>query len=103
MSQIQEIQTLADIPRFHAGERGTKVAFRFGDRETSYADFDRHCSQVANGLAAEGVGHGDRVAFLDRNSDHYFELFFGATRAGAVMVPVNWRLAAPEVQYIVDD
>ena len=52
---------------------------------------------------AEGLGVGSRVAYLGKNSDHFFELLFGAARMGAVLTPVNWRLAEPEVVYIVND
>src|SRR5919108_66908 len=54
-------------------------------------------------LVAAGVGHGDRVAILDKNSLEYAELLFGAARLGAVQVPVNYRLAPDEVAYIVND
>ncbi len=59
--------------------------------------------QVAQALAAEGVGSQDRVAFLDKNGIEHFEVFFGAALLNAVCVDVNWRLAPPEVEYIVND
>lgn len=98
-----EIRTLGDAPRFHGALRGDATAFIFGDRHTSYAEFDRHTAQVANGLAAKGLGPGSRIAYLGKNSDSYFELLFGAFRLGAVMVPVNWRLAKPEIVHIIND
>ena len=64
--------------------------------------YDRACL-TSQALLAEGAGPGERVAFLDRNSVEYFEVLFGASLAGAVMVPVNWRLAPPEMAAIVDD
>ena len=54
-------------------------------------------------LNALGVKPGERIAYLGKNSDIYFEVLFGATKASAVMAPVNWRLAAPEVAFIVED
>ncbi|MET0271432.1 MAG: fatty acid--CoA ligase [Phenylobacterium sp.] len=103
IAYFPEIRTLGDAARFHGRTRPHKQAFFFEGRITTYADFDRHTSQVANGLLAEGVGHGSRIAYLGKNSDHYFELLFGATRMGAVLTPVNWRLAEPEVVYITND
>lgn len=94
---------LADLSRHHAGERADAPALVFGDRVTTYAELDRHASQVANGLLAAGVSPGDRVVYLGKNSDLYFELWFGAAKAGAVLVPVNWRLAPPEVAYVLMD
>ena len=54
-------------------------------------------------LIALGVKPGERIAYLGKNSDFYFELLLGAMKAGVVMAPVNWRLAGPEVAFIVDD
>lgn len=59
--------------------------------------------RVAQGLAAAGVGSGDRVALLDMNGVPHFEIAFGAALVNAVSVDVNWRLAAPEVEYIVNN
>ncbi len=100
---IHAAQSLADLTRIHARERGAKTAFHFEGRETSYAELDRHASRVANGLAAAGLKPGDRVAYLGKNSDAYFEILFGTMKAGMVMAPVNWRLAPAEVRYIVRD
>ena len=54
-------------------------------------------------IAQAGLKPGDRIAYLGKNSDHYFELFLGASRAGVVMVPVGWRLAGPEIAFIVNN
>src|SRR6185503_18086197 len=62
-----------------------------------------HASQIAQGLIALGVKPGDRVAHLGKNSDLYIELMLGVAKAGAVMTPVNWRLAPREFAYIIDD
>ena len=58
---------------------------------------------MANLLASLGVGADDRVAFLEKNGIEHFEVFFGAALLNAVCVDVNWRLAPPEVEYIVND
>ncbi|WP_395647634.1 fatty acid--CoA ligase [Terricaulis sp.] len=103
IAYFPEIRTLADAPRVHGRDRPDARAFHFEGRESSYADFDRHTAQVANGLAALGVKHGSRIAYLGKNSDRYFEILYGAARIGAVLAPVNWRLAEPEVLYITND
>ncbi len=103
MAHFPEIRSMADVPRFHGKARGDDVAMVFGEYVTTYADWDRNCSRVANALIAEGCGPGARVAWLDKNSDFYFEVLFGGAKAGCVTVPVNWRLAPPEVAFIVDD
>jgi acyl-CoA synthetase (AMP-forming)/AMP-acid ligase II len=98
-----EIVTLGDAPRFHGRTRGDRRALHFEGRETSWAAFDRNTARAANALAAEGIGKGDRVAWLGKNSDLYFELLFAAARIGAVTVPVNWRLAELEVAQVLAD
>ncbi|QUD90509.1 fatty acid--CoA ligase [Phenylobacterium montanum] len=103
MVDAAELGSLGDVVRAQARARGEAVAFSFEGRNTSFAEFDRHTNQVANGLTALGVGNGDRIAYLGKNTDRYFEALFGAAKAGAIMAPINWRLAPPEVRYIVGD
>ena len=100
---FSQMSTLGDIARYHARERGSATALTFEGRETGFAEFDRRANQVANALIAEGVGKGQRIAYVGKNSDHYFELLFGAAKMGAVMTPIGWRLAPAEAAYIVED
>jgi acyl-CoA synthetase (AMP-forming)/AMP-acid ligase II len=95
--------TLADVPRYHAKERPDAVALAFEGRETTFAEFDARSNQAAQALLAQGLTKGDRIAYLGKNSDHYFELLFGAVKVGVIMVPIGWRLAPPEVAYIAAD
>ncbi|PJK31500.1 acyl-CoA synthetase [Minwuia thermotolerans] len=99
----QAVKVLGDILRHHAAERGGKTALKFGGREHSYADLDRSTNRVANALRAAGLGKGARIALLAANTDRFFELQFGAAKAGVVLVPVNFRLAPPEVAFVVND
>jgi long-chain acyl-CoA synthetase len=99
----REITKLGDLPRIHAAERGDRTALRFGERSWTFAELDADASRVAQALRAQGVGPGDRVAYLDKNSPEYFLLLFGAAKLGAVTVAVNWRLAPPEMAYVIDD
>lgn len=100
---VDEVESLADLVRFQARERGAHPALVFEDRVSSYGDLDRLTNRVANGLIAEGVGAQKRVAFLDKNSDLFYEVVFGCAKANAVSVGINWRLAPPEVAYVVND
>jgi fatty-acyl-CoA synthase len=103
MSEIQEPNTLADVVRAQAVARGDELLFEFEGRQTSFAEFDAHTNQVANALVASGVKPHERVAYLGKNSDIYFELLLGSIKANVVMAPVNWRLAGPEIAFIVED
>jgi len=103
MSVLQEPANLADMIRSQAKARGSSIAYEFEGRQTSFAEFDRLTNRVANGLKALGVKPRDRIAYLGKNSDIFFELLLGAMKANVVMAPVNWRLAAPEIAFIVAD
>lgn len=98
-----EIACLADTVRFHGARQPDTTALVYAGRTTSYGALDRASSRVANALIANGVQPQKRIAHLDKSSDLFFELLFGAAKANAVMVSVNWRLAAPEVVQIVHD
>ena len=96
-------ETLNDLVREHARAQPDAAAFTFGGETLSFASLDRGSNRAANGLAALGVSKGDRIAYLGKNHPLYFELLVAAMKIGAVMTPVNWRLAPPEVAYIVND
>ena len=97
------INNIADILRVHARERGGREALVLDDRRMTWTELYERASRVAAGLAAAGVGSQDRIAFLDKNGIEHFEVFYGAALANAVCVDVNWRLAPPEVEFIVND
>ena len=103
MSATPQLANLADMVRDRARTRGDAVVFEFEGRQTSFAEFDTNTNRVARALMALGVKPGERIAYLGKNSDIYFELLLGAMKANVVMAPVNWRLAGPEVAFIVDD
>src|SRR4029453_6795133 len=98
-----KITSLADIVRRHAADRPDAAALVHSGTRTTYAQLDRAASRVANGLIAEGIKPQARIAHLDKSSDIFFELLFGVAKANAVVVSVNWRLAAPEGLHIVND
>jgi long-chain acyl-CoA synthetase len=95
--------TLGDIARYQARTRPDSVAQEFEGRITTFAEFDRNTNKVANAFLSAGLTKGQRIAYVGKNSDHYFELLFGAAKMGAVVTPIGWRLAPPEIAYIVQD
>ncbi|MBT4520351.1 MAG: fatty acid--CoA ligase [Halieaceae bacterium] len=98
-----DLELLSDITRFHAARTPDNIALSFEDRETTFSGLDRHASQVANGLILEGIPKQKNVAWLDANSDHFFEMLFGCAKSNTVICPLNWRLAASELVYIIND
>ncbi|HEY0412594.1 MAG TPA: AMP-binding protein [Allosphingosinicella sp.] len=72
-------------------------------RTLTYAELDRRAALAAGLLLARGVGEGDRVAILCRNCIAFFELLFACARIGAILVPLNWRMPAAELDLLVED
>jgi acyl-CoA synthetase (AMP-forming)/AMP-acid ligase II len=97
------VQTIAEIPRRYAVSNPDAIAVSFEGRETSYRALDELSNQVANGLVATGVRSASRIAILDKNSDIFFQILLGAAKARAVLVPINARLAPPEIAFAIND
>jgi long-chain acyl-CoA synthetase len=94
---------LGDLIQRNAQTTGRGIATAFRERSSTWAEFALRCAKLAQGLRSLGVQPGDRVAILAHNSDRYSEYFFGVALAGAVFVPVNTRLAMPEMVNWIED
>ncbi len=79
-----------------------KTAIVDGTARYTYARFQARVNQFANALSTLGVGKGDRVCILSPNSHFFLESFYGVSQVGAVLVPLNYRLAAPDHEYIIN-
>jgi long-chain acyl-CoA synthetase len=82
---------------------GNRQAIVCGDTRYTWIDFDQRTDALARGLASFGVQRGDRVAVLMLNCHRYLELYYACARMGAVIVPLNIRLARPEIVFILND
>ena len=78
-------------------------ALTYGQVRWTWAQWHDRIRRVAGGLAALGLGHGGRVAFLDKNNPACLEVSLGAGLLGAANAVVNWRLAAGELDYVIND
>ncbi len=94
---------MANMIRAHARSRGDAIACIFEDKSYSYTDLDDHSNQVANAFIAAGTQTNSRIAILDFNSYRFAQTLYGALKARATIVTVNARLAAPEVNFIIND
>jgi len=80
-----------------------KTAVVCQDQRFTYAQFGDRAARLAGALRAAGVKAGDRVAFLSMNCHRLLEAYFGVLDAGAVLLPLNYRLASHELSYILND
>lgn len=94
---------LHDFLVYHARENGQLDFAIQGARHISYRDADAATNQMAHALIAEGLAKGDRFALLSKNSIEYALTFYAASKSGAAPVPLNYRLAPPELAYIIND
>jgi len=97
------LQTLAARCAEHARQRPDHLAVICEGREVAYAELHRRSNQTGHALLAEGLGGGARVAYLGRESEHYFDIALGCAKSGAVLVPINWRLTSREVDHVLRD
>ena len=95
--------TLWDTLRRAESLCGEQLAFVDGERRATYRELADRCRAMAGALQSAGVGAGDRVAVLMNNGHRYLECYFALPGMGAVMVPLNNRLALPELRYILED
>jgi acyl-CoA synthetase (AMP-forming)/AMP-acid ligase II len=98
-----QLQRVADTVAFHAGRSPDQTAVVCEGREISYARLHRESNRTARALLAAGLGRGSRIAFLGKESEHYYELLFACAKSETVLVPVNWRLTGPEIDHILRD
>jgi len=86
-----------------AARRGRAVAVRHGSEVVTYAELDELTRRTAGALRAMGVGPGERVCVLSRSPIAVLTVVVAAIRAGAVAVPLNWRLSTEQVAGVIDD
>jgi len=80
-----------------------RTAFVYEDRAVTYAEFHERVMRLASRLRAAGVAPGDRVAYLGKNHVAFAESMFATHALGAIFVPLNFRLAAPEIDYMLEN
>ncbi len=80
-----------------------KIALVYDDEPMTYATLNARINQLSHALLALGVKRGDRVGALLTNCVEFFEIFFACSKIEAIFVPLNFRLAGPEIAYIIND
>lgn len=95
--------TLFDRIERNARLHGQRTAYSADGVRVTHAEYAQRVQRLSCGLAAAGVSAGDRIAIVAHNGALYLDLFGAAARLGAIVVPVNWRLAADEVAHVLAD
>ena len=80
-----------------------RVAIDYLGREVTYGALDERSERLAASFLASGLKRGDRVATLTGNSPEHVEVLFACAKAGLLLLPLSWRLSAPELAYQLDD
>jgi fatty-acyl-CoA synthase len=99
------MQQIADFARKRAELSPAAIAFRetATGRQIDYRTFNMRAERCAGVLRKLGIAPGDRVSILCHNSATFFEILFGCAKAGAVLVPLNWRQTTAELAPIMAD
>ncbi|PWW48784.1 fatty-acyl-CoA synthase [Melaminivora alkalimesophila] len=89
----------------HARRTPQRLALIDGNtgQRTTYGELEQRTNALADALRARGTRKGDRVAMMALNSPQFLEVAIAVAKLGAVLVPINFRLVAPEVRYILED
>lgn len=97
------ITTLADLPEQHAKNFPDRTALVYGDTKVTFNELNERSNQLAHAICDAGLEPQAQVAVLDRNSENFFYILFGASKANNSLVTVNFRLTSPEIAYILED
>jgi long-chain acyl-CoA synthetase len=101
--KAMKFETLQPLSAHWAETTPDKVAIAIDSGAETWAGLHARVLQCAGALRRAGVGPGDRVGHLGMNSPDYVVLLQAAARVGAVLAPINWRLVAAEVAFILKD
>lgn len=95
--------TLGDVIARNARLFPDRTALIHGSARVTHREYQERVDRLAGGLAAAGVLTGDRVAVLSQNNLEFLDLYGAVARLGAILVPINWRLSADEIAYVITD
>jgi len=99
----RDAQTITARSALHAAIRPDAVAIIAEEHEVTYRELHQESNRTANALLAAGLRPGSRVGYLGKESEHYYDIAVACAKSGTVLVPVNWRLTAPEIGHMLRD
>ncbi len=100
---MRDLLTVGQMLSVHARLSPDRIGARDLDRSLSFAAWNERACRLANALLGLGLRKGDRVAVLAYNSLEWLEIYMAASKAGMIVVPINFRLVAPEARFIVEN
>ena len=95
--------SLGHWPTRWAENTPDKEVIKYNDSTFTWAEFNNRINQAAHALQQAGVKKGDRIAALMANSNVFLEILFATAKLGVILTPLNFRLASPELAFIVND
>lgn len=99
---MQPDMSWSGVLEHHARRTPQKVLCRADGATVTYGEMTASAAALAAGLAERGIRAGDVVGLLAHNCSAFLETIFATSHLGAIAMPINWRLAAPEVRYILE-
>jgi acyl-CoA synthetase (AMP-forming)/AMP-acid ligase II len=100
---MSDVLNVGEMLSVHARLSPDRLAAKDSRRALTYAQFEERATRLANAFEALGLAPGDRLAIYAHNCLEWMELYAACAKSGVVAVPVNFRLTAPEVQYVLED
>src|SRR5688572_10311655 len=100
---MSQLLHLGEVASRNAHLTPNKIGARDLSRSLTFAQWNERSCRLANALLGMGLATGDRVAILAYNRLEWLEIYVALAKAGLVAVPINFRLVAPEIRYILDD
>lgn len=95
--------TLVNLLRGFAARNADAPCLSFEAERLTFGALNERSNRIANALLALGLGAGERVALIARNTPAHYELYYGCAKAGMIFLPINWRLSATEIAAILAD
>jgi fatty-acyl-CoA synthase len=94
---------IGSLPESAARRYPNKAATWFRGQTTTFAEFNTRAKRLSHALKLQGLAKGDKVSILSRNCPEMMEVMFAAARSGMIYVPLNFRLAPPEMKFVLND
>lgn len=94
---------LGEMIKVNSEKFPNKMAVKDETRALTFKEYHERSCRLANGLMKLGISKGDRTAIISQNCIEWMEIYAATAKSGIIAVPINWRLTAPDIAYIIND